>query len=262
MSIALWWQSGLKAAGPKPASKADSKNSTKLGKESKTTTEIDETPSESSPPAERRMFFPLIMLTAIHFSGLIPLSLFNHTSPSSLATTFQLFTVLTLPLPIILAVVLPHLLTRKVTQQELTLLHCFCLLLLGLFLSALATINYSLSYVVGALCSPLVLIRLPNSIPLDAVDNTTKSQISTQKAKGRSIPKLVHTSLLTVILWATSPMTVIWVSSTFVPGGLSEVLRVASFGWWVWGLWTQVVVWLVWWPAWLSGCFVLASQGL
>jgi GPI-anchor transamidase subunit GAA1 len=262
MSIALWWQSGLKEGENRLSSALDSKTAAKPEKSAKTDAAKKHT-SDTSPPAERRMFFPLIVLTAIHFSGLLPLSLFNHTSPSSLATTFKLFTLITLPLPVLLALVLPRVLSRRATDQELTLLHCFCLLLLGLFLSALATINYSLSYVVGALCSPLVLIRLPGTIaPVSAEIKPRNKEQSNLVLKGQSVPKIIRTVLFAAVLWAASPMIVIWVSSTFVPGGLSEVLRMASFGWWIWGLWTQVVVWLVWWPAWFSGCFVLASQSL
>ena len=39
---------------------------------------------------------------------------------------------------------------------------------------------------------------------------------------------------------------------------VGEILFEAAFGWWVWGMWTQVVVWCVWYPAWLVGATVLA----
>jgi glycosylphosphatidylinositol transamidase len=31
------------------------------------------------------------------------------------------------------------------------------------------------------------------------------------------------------------------------------LLKEASFGWNVWGMYTPVVVWCLWWPAWLVG---------
>ena len=34
---------------------------------------------------------------------------------------------------------------------------------------------------------------------------------------------------------------------------VGEMLVEAAFGWKVQGLWTQVVVWCVWWPAWVVG---------
>lgn len=40
---------------------------------------------------------------------------------------------------------------------------------------------------------------------------------------------------------------------------MALVLREASFGWHVNGVWTLVVVWCVWWPAWLVGAVLSAS---
>jgi glycosylphosphatidylinositol transamidase len=39
-----------------------------------------------------------------------------------------------------------------------------------------------------------------------------------------------------------------------------QVLTQAAFGWNVWGMWTQVVVWCVWWPAWMAGTLLLGSS--
>lgn len=39
---------------------------------------------------------------------------------------------------------------------------------------------------------------------------------------------------------------------------VGEMLAEAAFGWKVSGLWTQVVVWCVWWPAWLVGGVVVS----
>jgi len=65
------------------------------------------------------------------------------------------------------------------------------------------------------------------------------------------------------LLLAISPMTVIWLASSwFMPGGLEELLRQAGFGWLICGLWTQVVVWLVWFPSWWVGVYVIAADGL
>lgn len=37
------------------------------------------------------------------------------------------------------------------------------------------------------------------------------------------------------------------------------ILEEAAFGWEVWGMWTQVVVWCVWWPAWVCAGVVASS---
>lgn len=43
-------------------------------------------------------------------------------------------------------------------------------------------------------------------------------------------------------------------------GSIGEVLREAAFGWRVWGMYTSVVVWGVWWPAWLVGAVVVLGR--
>jgi GPI-anchor transamidase subunit GAA1 len=266
MAIALWVQTGfrnteepIKEAPKQPTKEKSTRSSTK--KSTPKPLPIQSTDAESSfSPVERHMFFPILALTAIHFLGLIPLSLFNQLSPSLLESTFKAFSLATLPLPAILAFLIPRLMARPPTEQELTLLHCFCCMLLGMFLAALATINYSLAYIVGILCTPIVLVRLPSQASLASADQKqqTTPQATTVSKVGAF--KLLGYAVLGIVLLALSPMTVIWVSSTFVPGGLAEVLRMAAFGWWVYGLWTQVIVWLVWWPAWFASFYVLAAQ--
>lgn len=41
---------------------------------------------------------------------------------------------------------------------------------------------------------------------------------------------------------------------------MSYVLKEAAFGWDVWGMNTQVVVWCVWWPAWIQGMVLLFGR--
>jgi GPI-anchor transamidase subunit GAA1 len=250
MSIALWWQTGLRAPE---------------------TSKITSAPTQ---PAERHMFFPLLALTIAHFLGLVPLSLFNHTPPSRQPFAFAAFTLTTLPLPVLLARLLlparpataaaapppaaaaPP--TARPAPQQLALLQAFCLLLLGMCLAALATVNYSLAFLVGLLAAPLVLVRLPRNEPLPTSFPAATPAAPAPARSGLAVK--ARTAALALALLALSPCSVIWLASRFVRGGLAEVLSTAAFGWWVYGLWTQVVVWLVWWPAWLVGCFVLAMQ--
>lgn len=103
-----------------------------------------------------------------------------------------------------------------------------------MFLSSLATLNFSLAFLVGVFSTPLTFVRpCPNS------------------------PILKWLSL--VVLYVLSPTTVVFVASV-LPGldekvgyGLGEVLRQAAFAWDVTGTYTPVVVWCVWWPAWIVG---------
>jgi glycosylphosphatidylinositol transamidase len=258
MSIALWWQSGLR---DEPAD--DKKEKRKKGDEAASQ-------QQQQQPAERHMFFPLLALTAAHFLGLVPLALFNHAPPERQPLTFALFTLFTLPLPLLLARLLStksspspssstgglaRMLPPRPGPQQLALLLAFCLLLLGMCLAALATVNYALAYLVGLLSAPLVLVRLPRDAPLP-----TSSTAPSSAAPASSSARKVGTAALAAALLALSPCSVIYAAAWFVRGGLVEVLGTAAFGWAVYGLWTQVVVWLVWWPAWLVGCFVLAMQ--
>jgi glycosylphosphatidylinositol transamidase len=236
ISIALWFQTGFRNVVSKDDKKKDSKK-----------THVE------TAPLERHMFFPILLLTSVHFLGLVPLALFNHLPVETLTLAFKIFTFITLPLPIILAKALPPLINRLPTEQELSLLHCFTCMMIGMFLAALATINYSLSYAIGILSSPIIFVRLPSQVTLGSADQT-------QQTQNTSLLKRTALSFLGIILLALSPMTVLWASSYFIPGGLAQVLQTAAFGWWVYGLWTQVIVWLVWWPAWFAACYGLAVQ--
>ncbi|KAF2433851.1 Glycosylphosphatidylinositol:protein transamidase, GAA1 component [Tothia fuscella] len=228
---------------------------------------------------ERHLFLPFALLTSFHFLGLVPFYLFNHTPIPSLTTAFIAFTIVTLPLPYILANILP----RKLTKQELMLLQCFTLLLLGLFLSALATLNFSLSLLIGLLSAPFSFIR-----PLGTTDTSSPQQkqsssttpippkfskpmqppptsnpptSSTIPSKTNPRTLILHI-LQALLLTALSPPVVIIAASSLwnVPGvSLSQVLAMATTGWWIHGLWTGVVVWLVWWPAWFTASFLVGA---
>jgi glycosylphosphatidylinositol transamidase len=134
--------------------------------------------------------------------------------------------------------VLPPLLSQLLTthfsptRQQFLLIKSFSLLLLGMFLSSLATLNFSLAFLVGLLSSPLTYI---------------------QPCPNRPIIKVVLAGFLTVI----AP-TVVLVAGSWAWGlGIGDVLTEAAFGWDVWGMNTQVVVWCVWWPAWVVGGLLL-----
>lgn len=131
------------------------------------------------------------------------------------------------------------------TRQQTQLIQSFSLLLLGMFLSALATLNFSLSFLIGLLSSPLSFIRprFPK--------NTTMTSTSHGKKKPNSTTKTLL--LTTLFLHLLSPATVLY---AFGPS-LKHVLLKAGFAWNVHAVWTPVVVWCVWWPAWWVGVMLL-----
>ncbi|KAL2134618.1 hypothetical protein VTI74DRAFT_11360 [Chaetomium olivicolor] len=224
MAIALWVKSGQpeEAAEKKVEAEAESPTST----------------------VERDLFLPLGLVTLIQSLSVIPLYLFNHVSESLLTPLFTLFTILNSLLPAALSCLLTYLSSRTssnpkvLTLQHLHLLKSFSLLLLGMFLSTLATLNFSLALIVGLLASPLSFIRpLPTS----------------------TSPALKITSL--GLLNLISPTTLLLAGAAYWGVGVESLLREAALGWHVCGTYSPVVVWCVWWPAWVVGGVVVLGTG-
>ena len=153
-----------------------------------------------------------------------------------------MFTVLNLWLPIGLAQGFSE--RSLLTQQHQLLLQCFSLLLLGMFLATLATLNFPLSLFVGLLSSPLSFIGPPLFSPTD-------SDVAISKAR-----KIIST----IVLQLLSPPIILWLACGSFGVSVSDVLAEGAFGWNVNKLWTQVVVWCVWWPAWLAGSVLVSPQ--
>lgn len=141
----------------------------------------------------------------------------------------------------IVNIALPHLISNllttnfRPTAQHYALMQSFSLLLLGMFLSSLATLNFSLSLMIGLLSSPLSFVR---------------------PCPQRPILRWLSTALLNLV----APTAVLAIWSAYWQGSVGEVLREAAFGWRVWGMYTSVVAWGVWWPAWLVGSVVVLGQ--
>jgi glycosylphosphatidylinositol transamidase len=138
-------------------------------------------------------------------------------------------------MPYISSAVLSSNTTLTPTPQQYLLIKSFSLVLLGLCLSTLATLNFSLAFLIGVLSVPLTFVsRLPGR-PLMA-------------------------GIVSLILNGVSPPVVLFASCWYFEVPVQKVLMEAAFGWDVWGMWTQVVVWCVWWPAWVVGGFQVASS--
>ncbi|KAF2278265.1 Glycosylphosphatidylinositol:protein transamidase, GAA1 component [Westerdykella ornata] len=249
-AIALWVQSGrpdLDTPVPNPASTHPSpqeKKSPSIEEEKKPTamTEVHlDThktliPSALLTTTERSLLYPTLFTLLSHTLGLLPLYLFNNTPPSYLPTLLNLSLVLSPALPLLTASFLSSSPPLRPTSQQTTLIQSFSLLLLGMFLAALATLNFSLAFLVGCLCSPLAFTRyLPG--------------------------KKIASAAQTLLLAALNPVVVIRAACWFWGADVGDVVVRAAEGWHVWGLWTQVVVWEVWWPAWFAGG-VVVGRGL
>ncbi|KAF1808495.1 Glycosylphosphatidylinositol:protein transamidase complex, GAA1 component [Eremomyces bilateralis CBS 781.70] len=242
MSFALWVKSGRiqqdETESKNPVSQSEKPPAEKTSRPMK----IDPKDPRSVPGTRngtRKIFSPLIVLVAIHGLGLVPLYLFNSLEPQTLSSAFQLFTVITLPLPIIVAFIVAKI--DPAPLQTLYIFHSVSLLAHGMALSALATLNFSLSLFVGCITSPLSFLR--------------------------PLPRHALVAGCALTFWMVlSPMTVLlagawmWNAEIGGPQGIQGLLQQAAFGWKVHGLWTPVVVWLVWWPAWCVGGVVSASS--
>ena len=137
---------------------------------------------------------------------------------------FALFTVVSVAFPWVIA----HLLTLySATVQQYQLIKSVSLLVLGMSVATLATLNFSLAFLVGLLATPFTFVRTSRNIWI----------------------KLGLAGVLTAI----APPVLLYSSSQFFGLSVSDILEEASFGWNVWGMYTSIVVWCVWWPAWVLG---------
>ncbi|KAJ5169869.1 uncharacterized protein N7500_002652 [Penicillium coprophilum] len=228
MAIALWMRTGYYAE-----SKANAKP-----KNEKSTTEDK---SKINNIAERHLALPLSLVVGLHLLGLVPLWVFNNIFHQYFTITTYIFVIVDLVLPLFLAAILSNGfgLAKPIIPQQYHLIKSFSLLLLGLSLSTLATLNFSLSFMIGLLCAPLSFVtRLRGSAPF----------------------RLATSTLGLVLLNLVSPPTVLLGVCWYMGVSVEAVLTQAAFGWDVWGMWTQVVVWCVWWPAWLIGSVLLGSS--
>ena len=105
-----------------------------------------------------------------------------------------------------------------------------------MFLSSLATLNFSLALITGLLATPLSFIQ-PCHTPTSKI-------------------------IVSVLLNTISPTAVVLAAAVYWGVGVGDVLTGAAVGWGVSGTWTPVVVWCVWWPAWVAGgVVVLGGRG-
>lgn len=190
-------------------------------------------PAESTKVTERHLLFPLVLVLAAHALGLIPLYLFSNWDSDHLPGLFITACNITTLFPVAVTFLVYWSAPEILTPQALCLLQCFSLLLLGMVLAALATLNFSLSVIVGVACVPLSFVR-----------------------------KTAHnglTGLQLLILAVLNPLLVVQTGTKILGADLMQVLVQSAIGWHVWGMWTQVVYWLVWFPAWLVGAIVVST---
>lgn len=125
-----------------------------------------------------------------------------------------------------------------------------------MFLSALATLNFSLALLVGLLAAPLTFTPVSASVSGSRTHTTTNTNANAATA---AYALLLHALSPPAVLAAAVALLRVFAGAGAGVGeiGVADVLREAAFGWDVWGLYTPLIVWCVWWPAWLVGFVVL-----
>ncbi len=251
MAIYLWVLSGYRMA-----EKTETPTNGKAVATEKPSTVSDETPiSDATPrtvtfiPTDRQLVLPIALLTAIHLASLIPLYLLTTLGWKAIPSTFLVMTLFLYVLPIILASALAEMPNNTTlpafsapTKEQYVLLRSLSLLLLGMFLTVLSTLNFSLSMFLGIICAPLAF-----------VDRTSQKN-------GLALFQFV-------ILLLLSPMSL---AAGLAGYGLKAMgrndflvdwLQRLAFGWNVWGSWgVPVGILCIWLPAWIVGATLVASS--
>ncbi|KAI0189594.1 Gaa1-like protein [Xylaria flabelliformis] len=242
MAILMWVKSGSGEGASQPTVSTVVTGKGTVEEEKKEA--VTATPSTPTAP-ERDIYLPLGIVIACHFLGALPLFIFNHTPSHLLAPIFLIFSIFNITLPPLISNLANLTPANGLTLRHFYVLKCFSLLLLGMFLSSLATLNFSLAFLVGLVSTPL-------SFTSPWPSNTTVRYAYAALLNILSPPAIILAGVAAYAHYGASGTTLL--------GALEHVLREAAFGWDVWGLYIPVVVWCVWWPAWLVGSVVVLGQ--
>ncbi|CCF39866.1 hypothetical protein CH063_10586 [Colletotrichum higginsianum] len=234
-AISLWVKSGQQEEGSGVTSTTTTSKSVIMPSQGSAegAITVSDSPTPSAPAVERDLFLPLGLVAICQFLGVVPLYIFNHMPASMLSGAYTAFALVNCALPFLVSSLLTS--TYNPTVQQYQLIKSFSLLLLGMFLSALATLNFSLAFLVGVMASPLSFMRpWPSHPPVRWVCAAS--------------------------LQLASPTAALYSVSSYFNISIGEVLKEAAFGWDVWGMYTPVIIWGVWWPAWLMGSVIVLGQ--
>lgn len=263
MAIYLWIMSGLQIQQAQPSvsnGKISISENRSVKIENKSEKEIVEmlenrkaaqaAPGILSTPIERKLTLPITILTVLHLLSLIPLYCLLKLPGSYFLQAFGVIATSSFIAPVVLARVLNNLprdntslpaFSAPSTEQYMVL-KSLSLLLLGLFLTVLATLNFSLSMFLGLVCVPLAFVdRVPGKNVLVALQGLILLVMS---------PAGIAALLLAYQKYALSDAT-----------SIQTWLMRLAFGWNVWGSWgVPVGVLCIWWPAWTVGAALVAAS--
>jgi glycosylphosphatidylinositol transamidase len=175
-------------------------------------------------------FRPAVLVASLHILGILlwyGMLLVQRTFGSATASQAYLSGVFCLE------VSLPSISSsfRPLKSGQATLASALSLIALGMLLTALATINFSLSLIIGVLCFPLLFARTSCS--------------ATSQIAGRCI--LLLTSPLVILLG----ICMTWKLQ------VEDVVSMLAFSYTHLHVWTPLAVWGIWWPAYMLGSIVV-----
>ena len=150
---------------------------------------------------------------------------------------------------------LARILATKASLQQVQLLQSFSLLLLGATLSTLATLNFSLALVIGIICSPLSFVRPLPRLP-------SRKSMKTVDDAHDFVQNLAVALTATVLVISISPPILLYAANAYFGKEIGWTLLEMAKGWSAQGVWTSLVVWGIWWPAWVVGGSVLVSGAM
>ncbi|QIX00163.1 hypothetical protein AMS68_005680 [Peltaster fructicola] len=230
-ALALWVLSGRKTV-PRVTSETPAKDmkTIKMGQVKALV------PKAALETAERSVFLPAVVVLAVHASSAVPLYLMNNTSAK-----WAIASLAAIGVSQSLTAVLPGAL--RGTLQQYQIIQAISLLLLGATLSMMATLNFSLALVIGVLASPLSFVR-----PLPRM-----------WLGGHPSIKWAIVPLAALAMLAISPPVVLAVASKVAERDVAWFTTELAKGWSGQGAITNLVIWCVWWPAWMLGSVVLYS---
>ncbi|RMD39333.1 hypothetical protein DV735_g5790, partial [Chaetothyriales sp. CBS 134920] len=198
---------------------------------------------------DRSLTLPIALLTSLHLVSVFPIFVLTRLHHSVIAESVGFAAVWSLVFPIGLASFLTDLgqvnpriaMLTKASADQFVVIKSLSLLLLGLFLTVLATLNFSLSMFLGLACAPLAFVsRTPGKPVLAALQYLALALFS---------PAAVSLGLLA------------YAQISLGSARLSEWFTLLAFGWNVWGSWGVLVgVFCIWWPAWTAQALLVASS--
>ncbi|KAL2441792.1 GPI transamidase component GAA1 [Exophiala dermatitidis] len=268
--------------------------------------EVDLTPINN-----RNLALPIALLAMVHLASTVPLYLLASLSAQLLLPTFMALALFFVVLPIILASALSkfagnttdsgtattnnnqsnptsgHPTSTAVVSsttendnenEQYILMKSLSMLLLGLFLTVLATLNFSLSMFLGVVCVPLAFVdRTPHKRRL-AILQYVRLVVLSPMALAFVAAMVTATARRPVDWFGRLGWKLGWglgagyaperseaPSFAFALVGATEVLekwlQQLAFGWNVWGSWgVPVGVLCVWVPAWVVSATLVASS--